>query len=144
MGHPYRVGQPVNGAAETTRCGIGGAADRAWSGLAQSAVLVMTVGRTARVNGTRGTDHGTATVAFALGGAVAGGRIRAAWPGLTPGQLLENRDLAPTTDLRAVARGLLAQHFGLDPARVGTHLPWQRWSRSDSRVDPDLMSPTSD
>jgi len=91
---------------------------------AETAVLVMTeFGRTARVNGTKGTDHGTGTVAFALGGAVAGGRIRAAWPGLAPGQLLANRDLAPTTDLRAVARGLLAQHLGLDTAALGRIFP---------------------
>jgi uncharacterized protein (DUF1501 family) len=81
---------------------------------AHTAVLVMTeFGRTAHVNGNRGTDHGTGTVAFVLGGAVAGGRVKATWPGLAPGQLLENRDLAPTADLRGVARGLLAQHLGL-------------------------------
>src|ERR1700722_8004425 len=67
---------------------------------AQTAVLVMTeFGRTARVNGTKGTDHGTGTVAFVVGGAVAGGRVEATWPGLGAGQLFENRDLAPTTDL---------------------------------------------
>ena len=81
---------------------------------AQTAVLVMTeFGRTARVNGTKGTDHGTGTVAFVLGGAVAGGRVKATWPGLGSGQLFENRDLAPTTDLRAVAKGILAAHLGL-------------------------------
>lgn len=83
----------------------------AWS---QTAVLVMTeFGRTARVNGTKGTDHGTGTVAFVVGGAVAGGRVRTTWPGLGNGQLFENRDLAPTTDLRAVAKGMLAGHLGL-------------------------------
>ena len=84
----------------------------------QTAVLVMTeFGRTARINGTRGTDHGTATVAFVLGGSVAGGRVRATWPGLGAGKLFEDRDLAPTTDLRSVAKGLLAQQLGLgEPA----------------------------
>ncbi len=82
-----------------------------------TAVLVMTeFGRTARINGTKGTDHGTGTVAFVLGGAVAGGRVAADWPGLAQGRLFENRDLQPTADLRAVAKGLLAQHLGLDPA----------------------------
>jgi uncharacterized protein (DUF1501 family) len=82
---------------------------------AQTAVLVMTeFGRTARINGTKGTDHGTGTVAFVLGGAVAGGQMKATWPGLGSGQLFENRDLAPTEDLRAVAKGLLASHLGLD------------------------------
>ena len=81
----------------------------------QTAVLVMTeFGRTARINGTNGTDHGTATVAFVLGGAIAGGRVRATWPGLKDTQLFENRDLAPTIDLRAVAKGILADHLGLD------------------------------
>ena len=80
----------------------------------QTAVLVMTeFGRTARVNGTRGTDHGTATVTFVLGGAVHGGRVAGTWPGLTGSKLYENRDLAPTTELRAVAKGLLAHHLGL-------------------------------
>jgi uncharacterized protein (DUF1501 family) len=90
----------------------------------QTAVLVMTeFGRTARVNGTKGTDHGTGTVAFVLGGAVAGGTVRAAWPGLAPGKLFEDRDLAPTTDLRAVARGLLAQHLGLDAGALDQVFP---------------------
>jgi uncharacterized protein (DUF1501 family) len=82
---------------------------------AQTAVLVMTeFGRTAKVNGTKGTDHGTGTVSFVLGGAVAGGQVKATWPGLGSGQLFENRDLAPTTDLRAVAKGILGAHLGLD------------------------------
>jgi uncharacterized protein (DUF1501 family) len=99
------------------RTGLGPAWD-------QSAVLVMTeFGRTARVNGTNGTDHGTGTVAFVLGGAVAGGRVRASWPGLGPGQLFEDRDLAPATDLRAVARGLLAQHLGLEAAALERVFP---------------------
>ncbi len=80
----------------------------------QTAVLVMTeFGRTARVNGTKGTDHGTGTVAFVAGGRIAGGRVLADWPGLAPGQLLEARDLQPTMDLRAVAKGLLVHHLGL-------------------------------
>ncbi len=87
----------------------------------RTAVLVMTeFGRTVRVNGTNGTDHGTATVAFVLGGAVAGGRVRANWPGLAPDRLFEARDLQPTTDLRSVAKGLLAGHLGLsDTALAG-------------------------
>ncbi len=81
---------------------------------AQTAVLVMTeFGRTARVNGTNGTDHGTGAVAFVVGGAVHGGRVLATWPGLGEGKLLENRDLDPTLDLRSVAKGLLASHLGL-------------------------------
>ncbi len=75
------------------------------------------------MNGTRGTDHGTGTVAFVLGGAVAGGRVIADWPGLGPGKLLEDRDLLPTKDLRAVAKGLLAQHLGLPAASLGAVFP---------------------
>jgi uncharacterized protein (DUF1501 family) len=91
---------------------------------AQTAVLIMTeFGRTARVNGTQGTDHGTGTVAFVVGGAVAGGHIKATWPGLASGQLFENRDLAPTTDLRAVAKGMLAAHLGLDAKALGLVFP---------------------
>jgi uncharacterized protein (DUF1501 family) len=77
-------------------------------------ILVVTeFGRTAKVNGTVGTDHGTATVAFLAGGAVKGGRIVADWPGLKTAQLHEQRDLRPTTDLRAVAKGILADHLGV-------------------------------
>ncbi|MDP2803425.1 MAG: DUF1501 domain-containing protein [Phreatobacter sp.] len=78
-------------------------------------VVVMTeFGRTARVNGTIGTDHGTATVAFLAGGAVNGGRVIADWPGLGANRLFEGRDLAATTDLRAVLKGVLVDHLGLD------------------------------
>jgi uncharacterized protein (DUF1501 family) len=90
----------------------------------QTAVLVVTeFGRTARVNGDKGTDHGTATVAFVLGGAVAGGRVRADWPGLGAGRLFENRDLAPTVDVRAVAKGLLAGHLGLGQSALAQVFP---------------------
>src|SRR5208282_240646 len=83
----------------------------AWS---DSVVVAITeFGRTARVNGTRGTDHGTGTVALLAGGAVAGGRVVADWPGLKPERLYQGRDLAPTTDLRAVLKGVLADQFGL-------------------------------
>lgn len=88
-----------------------------WS---DTAILVVTeFGRTARVNGTTGTDHGTGTVAFLLGGAVRGGRVVADWPGLAPAQLHEGRDLAPTLDVRAVAKGMAADLFGLSPLVLG-------------------------
>ncbi|MEI6162425.1 MAG: DUF1501 domain-containing protein, partial [Roseococcus sp.] len=93
----------------------------AWS---DTAVLVLTeFGRTVRVNGTAGTDHGTAGVAFVLGGAVRGGRVIADWPGLGQGRLHENRDLMPTMDQRRIAKGLLAQHLGLNPAALGRAFP---------------------
>jgi uncharacterized protein (DUF1501 family) len=79
-----------------------------------TAIIVVTeFGRTARINGTTGTDHGTGTVAFLAGGVIKGGRVIADWPGLKPNQLYENRDLAPTIDLRAVVKGVLADHLGL-------------------------------
>ena len=67
-------------------------------------VLATEFGRTAHINGTDGTDHGTATVALLVGGALKGGRVIADWPGLKPADLYENRDLKPTTDLRAVSK----------------------------------------
>ncbi len=76
-------------------------------------VAITEFGRTARINGTVGTDHGTATVAFLVGGALAGGRVVADWPGLKTADLYEQRDLKPTTDLRAVLKGVLADHLGL-------------------------------
>jgi uncharacterized protein (DUF1501 family) len=87
-------------------------------------VVVMTeFGRTAAMNGTKGTDHGTATVAFVLGGNVAGGKVRATWPGLAGSQLFENRDLAPTMDIRSVAKGALAAHLGLGAAALARVFP---------------------
>jgi uncharacterized protein (DUF1501 family) len=79
-----------------------------------TAVLLVTeFGRTAAINGTRGTDHGTATMTFLLGGAVAGGRVIADWPGLSSRALYQGRDLMPTLDLRCVLKGVLEQHLGI-------------------------------
>ncbi|MFZ0608234.1 MAG: DUF1501 domain-containing protein [Xanthobacteraceae bacterium] len=84
----------------------------AWS---QAVVALATeFGRTAHINGTDGTDHGTATVALLVGGALKGGRVIADWPGLKPSDLYQNRDLKPTTDLRAVLKGVLKDHLRLD------------------------------
>ncbi len=91
---------------------------------ARTAVLVITeFGRTARVNGTGGTDHGTGTVAFLAGGRVAGGRVLANWPGLGGGNLLEGRDLQPTADLRSIAKGLLMAQLGLPAAAMAAVFP---------------------
>jgi uncharacterized protein (DUF1501 family) len=81
-------------------------------------VLVTEFGRTARLNGSDGTDHGTATVALLAGGALKGGRVLADWPGLKDGNLYEKRDLKPTTDLRGVLKGLLADHLCADQRRL--------------------------
>jgi uncharacterized protein (DUF1501 family) len=80
-------------------------------------------GRTVAPNGSNGTDHGTASVAFVAGGAVNGGRVLGNWPGLKPGALYEGRDLAPTTDLRAVFKGVLADHMRLSHAQVDGVFP---------------------
>ena len=79
-------------------------------------VAITEFGRTARINGTTGTDHGTGTVAFLAGGAIKGGRVIADWPGLKPAQLYESRDLNPTIDVRGVLKGLLADQLGLSAA----------------------------
>ena len=76
--------------------------------------LVTEFGRTARINGTNGTDHGTGTVALLLGGALKGGRVIADWPGLKTADLYQARDLKPTTDLRAVLKGVLKDHLRIE------------------------------
>jgi len=87
----------------------------------ETVVAVITeFGRTARINGTEGTDHGTATVALLAGGALKGGRVVANWPGLKAANLHEGRDLKPTTDLRAVLKGLLRDHLRVDEKALAT------------------------
>ena len=97
-------------------------------------VVATEFGRTARINGTQGTDHGTGTIALLAGGAVKGGRVISDWPGLKPANLYEGRDLAPTTDLRAVMKGVLRDHLGLAErvlARDGVSR--QRGGEADAR-----------
>jgi uncharacterized protein (DUF1501 family) len=84
----------------------------AWS--ETEVTLITEFGRTARINGSAGTDHGTATVALLLGGALKGGRVVADWPGVREADLYEKRDLKATTDLRAVLKGLLRDHLRVD------------------------------
>lgn len=81
-------------------------------------VVATEFGRTVRPNGTGGTDHGQASAAMLLGGAVAGGRVISDWPGLGQAALYEGRDLKPTTALDALIAGALAQHYSLEPSRV--------------------------
>ncbi len=98
----------LDGALGAIESGMG----EAWR---ESAVAVITeFGRTARINGTDGTDHGTATVALLVGGAFKGGRVIADWPGLKEVSLYEGRDLKPTSDLRAVMKGILRDHLRAD------------------------------
>jgi uncharacterized protein (DUF1501 family) len=98
----------LDGALAAIETGMG----PAWK---DTVVAVVTeFGRTARINGTAGTDHGTATVALLAGGAVKGGRVIADWPGVAETKLYENRDLRPTTDLRAVLKGVLRDHLRVE------------------------------
>src|SRR5664279_4738556 len=88
----------LDGAIAAVESGMGDA----WK---ETVVAVVTeFGRTARINGTDGTDHGTATVALLVGGAVKGGRVIADWPGVKIVDLYEGRDLKPPTDLRAILK----------------------------------------
>jgi uncharacterized protein (DUF1501 family) len=83
-------------------------------------VMITEFGRTARINGTDGTDHGTGTVALLAGGALQGGRVIADWPGLKDADLHEGRDLKATTDLRAVLKGVLRDHLRVDESVLAT------------------------
>jgi len=114
------VGQLANllGALDGALAAIETNMGEAWG---ETVVAIVTeFGRTARINGTDGTDHGTGTVALLAGGALKGGRVIADWPGLRPADLYEGRDLKPTTDLRAVLKGLLMDHLRLDEGALAS------------------------
>lgn len=81
-------------------------------------VVLTEFGRTVAPNGNRGSDHGTASAAFLLGGGVRGGRVISDWPGLAPGRLNEGRDLRATVDLRAVLKGVVRDHLGVSDANA--------------------------
>lgn len=82
-------------------------------------VMAMTeFGRTARENGTQGTDHGTGGLMVMAGGAVKGGRVYGDWPGLDEGDLYAGRDLMPTADVRAYAGVALSGLFGVPVSKV--------------------------
>lgn len=85
-------------------------------------VVVATTefGRTARVNGTGGTDHGTGSTALVLGGGLKKGGVIGDWPTLKQEALFENRDLRPTLDMRGLFKGVLAEHMGVDRAALET------------------------
>lgn len=123
-----RLGAQLNGLDQmiaSLKTGLG----PQWS---KTMVLVATeFGRTVKINGTGGTDHGTASVAWLLGGAVKGGRVVADWPGLSDAALYEGRDLKPTAGLDTVIGSAAASHFGVDPQRTMAALfPDQKRARS--------------
>lgn len=111
-------GQLANrlGALDDTLGGLRDGLGERWKDTA--VVAVTEFGRTARINGTKGTDHGTASTLILAGGALKPGGLIGDWPGLSQGALFENRDLAPTLDLRQVFKGLLIDHLGVDRRAV--------------------------
>lgn len=85
----------------------------------ETLVIVATeFGRTAAINGTAGTDHGTASATLLYGGALGGGKVLGDWPGLAQANLFQGRDLQPTSALESVIASACATHFGLDPAQT--------------------------
>ncbi|WP_295640043.1 DUF1501 domain-containing protein [Novosphingobium sp.] len=115
----------LNGQLKNLDAMIGALADGLGPLWANTMVVVATeFGRTAAVNGTQGTDHGTGSAALVLGGGMrvggplSAGRVHADWPGLGAGALYENRDLKPTMAMEALIAGTLAQHYGQEPARL--------------------------
>ncbi|MGA9658535.1 MAG: DUF1501 domain-containing protein, partial [Asticcacaulis sp.] len=111
-----RLLQGLDNALAAFETGLGSA----WK---DTAILVVTeFGRTVAVNGTGGTDHGTATVAFLTGGAVKGGRVITDWPGLKPANLYQARDLKPTTDIRSVMKGLMAGLYDTPENRLASDI----------------------
>jgi uncharacterized protein (DUF1501 family) len=105
----------------------------AWS---NTTVVVMTeFGRTARANGTRGTDHGTAGAGFIIGPKVAKSTVFTDWPGLDDRSLFEGRDLKPTLDVRSALKGAIAGTFDLSHAQLDRVFP----NAPDARALSDLM-----
>ena len=85
-------------------------------------VVVTEFGRTAAINGTGGTDHGTGGAMFLAGGALHGGRVAGQWPGIGRGELYQDRDLHATTDLRSVFKGVLMAHLALSESALETRV----------------------
>jgi uncharacterized protein (DUF1501 family) len=107
--------------------GVDAFLDGLQAGLAQSdawrdtvVVLATEFGRTARVNGTGGTDHGTASTVLVMGGALKPGGLIGDWPTLAETRLFENRDTTPTVDMRGLFKGVLRDHLGVERAKLDT------------------------
>lgn len=87
-------------------------------------VIVATeFGRTVRMNGTKGSDHGTASNLFFLGGGLKGGEVLGEWPGLSKESLYQNRDLKPTSDSFDWIASLMSQHWGLSGREMAKVFP---------------------
>jgi len=118
------VGGPLDRLLGRLAGGLSAFREEMADGWQNTTVVVMTeFGRTARPNGTRGTDHGTAGAGFVLGPNVARSRVVTDWPGLRDRQLYEGRDLAATLDTRAVLKGVVAGTFDLTPAQADRVFP---------------------
>jgi uncharacterized protein (DUF1501 family) len=102
----------------------------------QTAVVAVTeFGRTARENGTLGTDHGTAGLMLMAGGAVRGGKVHGAWPGVDESALYQRRDLMPMRDVRAPLAWILRAVTGADRATLERHV----FPGLDMGTDPGLL-----
>jgi uncharacterized protein (DUF1501 family) len=113
-GHLARRLQILDNGIQALKAALG----PAWN---KTAVVMATeFGRTVRPNGAAGTDHGTGAAAFLFGGAVAGGHVRAEWVGLSQSALRDGRDLPPRTDLRALFKGVMADHMGVSQATLNS------------------------
>jgi uncharacterized protein (DUF1501 family) len=119
------------GAADGQLAGLLGALDGALAAIESNmaaawrdtvVAVVTEFGRTARINGSNGTDHGTGTVALLAGGALSGGRVIADWPGLKSANLHEGRDLKATVDLRAVLKGVLRDHLRVEEGALASNV----------------------
>ncbi|SMF67667.1 Uncharacterized conserved protein, DUF1501 family [Xaviernesmea oryzae] len=113
VGQKVQFAKAVNGLAAAITTLKDAMGEDVWR---KTVVLAMTeFGRTARENGTNGTDHGTGGLAVLAGGAIPGGKVLGTWPGLADDRLLDRRDLMPTGDVREVAAAMLYRQFGVDP-----------------------------
>ncbi|WP_439471194.1 DUF1501 domain-containing protein [Brevundimonas sp.] len=116
-----------NGQMQTRLTGldqvIGGIHDGLGAQWANTMVVVATeFGRTARANGTQGTDHGTGSSLLVAGGALKPGGLIGDWPTLADNRLFEGRDLSPTIDVRSVFKGVLRDHLGVDRAALDSRV----------------------
>jgi uncharacterized protein (DUF1501 family) len=114
----------LNGQLGILDSGLGELKDSLGKVWKDTVVIVTTeFGRTVAVNGTKGTDHGTGSAMFLLGGAVKGQQVLGDWPGLAPKNLYQNRDLMPTSDVRSWMASILHQHWGLSLTQLNQVFP---------------------
>ena len=119
LGHPCAPVGQLQTRLEGLDALIGGLKTGLGAQWDQTMLVVATeFGRTARANGTQGTDHGTASSLLVAGGAMKAGGPLGDWPTLADNRLYEDRDLAPTLDVRSVFKGVLRDHLGVDRAAL--------------------------